>query len=45
MNSFQNCSTCGLTYPACGRSKRVHVGYCRSPWKAQSNDNQEMKKQ
>jgi hypothetical protein len=28
----QNCSTCKLTYPLCGKKKAVHVGFCRSPF-------------
>jgi hypothetical protein len=41
MLNEQNCSTCSLTYPICGRYKRVLIGFCRSPWKAQTNDNQQ----
>jgi hypothetical protein len=36
----QNCSTCKLTYPLCGKKKAVHVGFCRSPFLS-LNDNQQ----
>jgi hypothetical protein len=42
----QNCSTCALTFPICGKKKPVVVGFCRSPF-ILLNDNQqtEVKKQ
>ena len=42
----QNCSTCKLTFPICGKKKAVYSGFCRSPF-VSLNDNQktEAKKQ
>ena len=36
----QNCSTCKLTYPVCGKKKAVYSGFCRSPF-VSLNDNQQ----
>ena len=36
----QNCSTCKLTYPVCGKKKAVYNGFCRSPF-VSLNDNQQ----
>jgi hypothetical protein len=36
----QNCSTCKLTFPICGKKKAVYSGFCRSPF-VSLNDNQE----
>jgi hypothetical protein len=33
----QNCSTCKLTYPMCGKKKAVKIGFCRSPFIAEKN--------
>jgi hypothetical protein len=33
----QNCSTCKLTHPLCGKKKAVHVGFCRSPFVLEVN--------
>ena len=33
----QNCSTCALTYPICGKKKAVHKGYCRFPFQLEVN--------
>jgi hypothetical protein len=38
----QNCSTCKLTFPICGKKKAVYSGFCRSPF-VSLNDNQESK--
>jgi hypothetical protein len=45
----QNCSTCKLIFPLCGKKKAVHVGFCRHPFVLEThgenhlpfNDNQE----
>jgi uncharacterized Fe-S radical SAM superfamily protein PflX len=30
----QNCSTCALTFPDCGKKRKPSSdGYCRTPWK------------
>jgi hypothetical protein len=36
----QNCSTCKLTFPICGKKKAVYSGFCRSPF-VSLNDNQQ----
>jgi len=35
----QNCSTCRLIYPICGKKKRVLNGFCRDGWKSATLDN------
>jgi hypothetical protein len=39
----QNCSTCKLTFPICGKKKAVYSGFCRSPF-VSLNDNQQTEK-
>ena len=29
---FQNCDTCALTHPICGKPTKVKIGYCRTPF-------------
>ena len=33
----QNCSTCKLTFPICGKKKAVYKGYCRFPFVLEVN--------
>jgi hypothetical protein len=37
MTGDQNCSTCKLTHPLCGKKKAVKTGYCRFPFVLEVN--------
>lgn len=37
----QQCSNCAKTFPACGKKKRVHRGFCRPAYWLAINENQE----